>query len=454
MNAHDVLNALDVADEELLGEVEHLRATPRKKKASPYIWFAAAACLCLLCCGGWLLAKQKDTTPSQPDIQIMVPSTHRDETTSEPSTTHIPTESASVSPTEEIILLDPSYIGGNGIMEEDASRQLCIFSHELTEENLPFGALPKGPEWMRLSAYTLPSFLEENTQSTIYITVTTSLPGNLVDVTIGEQRSLSPYRLPDEPEYFYWNGVTFALAWYPTVDKNLQPTEMLYAEARVNDCFCIFSLRTSEDTRSQNEADFIQVLQSFAESSIHFDALCAAIFPEPTVGLSHEAILKTEPYGKYFLTQIPEGFTEETMELQYLIHSDTFPPLASSLFGTWTRGYDELFWRVSAFAEEDTHRLTHAGETERYDMSLYPIPRADSVPEELREVVDNPIFYAEELSPELIWARAYKSGEQGDSNGWRMSFSVLYGDTVVTVRSKGVDPDWLYTQLLSIRKDS
>ena len=100
-------------------------------------------------------------------------------------------------------------------------------------------------------------------------------------------------------------------------------------------------------------------------------------------------------------------------------------------------------------AEEDKQRLTHTEETERYDLSLYPIPRADSVPEELREVVDNPIFYAEELSPELIWARAYKTGEQGDSNGWRMSFSVLYGDMVVTVRSKGVDPDWIYKQLAS-----
>jgi hypothetical protein len=331
-------------------------------------------------------------------------------------------------------------------MEEDSSRQLCIFTHELTEENLPFGALPKGPEWMRLSAYTLPS-LEENTRSTIYIIVTTSLPGNLVDVKIGEQRSLSPYRLPDEPEYFYWNGVTFALAWCPAVDRNLQPTEMLYAEAKVNDCFCIFSLQTSEDTRSQNEADFIQVLQSFAESSIHFDALCAAIFPEPTTGLSYEAIPKTEPYEKYFLTQIPEGFTEKTIEWLYSIHSDTL--LASSLFGIWTRGYDELSWCVSMLAEEDKQRLTHTEETERYDLSLYPIPRAYSVPEELREVVYNPIFYAEELSSELIWARAYKSGEQGDSNGWRMSFSVLYGDMVVTVHSKGVDPDWIYRQLVS-----
>ena len=54
-----------------------------------------------------------------------------------------------------------------------------------------------------------------------------------------------------------------------------------------------------------------------------------------------------------------------------------------------------------------------------------------------------------ELSSELIWTRAYKTGEQGDSNGWRMSFSVLYGDMVVTVRSKGVDPDWIYKQLAS-----
>lgn len=83
-------------------------------------------------------------------------------------------------------------------------------------------------------------------------------------------------------------------------------------------------------------------------------------------------------------------------------------------------------------------------------MSLYPIPRASSVPDDLREIVDNPIFSADELTMDAVWARAYTTGESGDSDGWRMAFSVRYGDTIVEVRTKGVDPEWLYQQLVNL----
>ena len=90
-------------------------------------------------------------------------------------------------------------------------------------------------------------------------------------------------------------------------------------------------------------------------------------------------------------------------------------------------------------------------ETENYDLTLYSIPRASSVPDELREIVDNPIFYAEDLTMEAVWARAYKAEESGDSNGWRMKFSVKYDDTVVEIRSKGVDPEWIYQLLVDLK---
>ena len=158
--------------------------------------------------------------------------------------------------------------------------------------------------------------------------------------------------------------------------------------------------------------------------------------------LSHEEALSLEIYGNYFLSQTPIGFAQESIH-HHKSQNEEY------LSGLWTKGLDELYWEVSVLTEEDRARLTHAKETDRYDLSLYPIPRADSVPEELREVVDNPIFYAEELTPELVWAKAYKFDEQSDSSGWRMSFSVLYGDVIIKVRSKGIDPDWIYEQLVS-----
>lgn len=95
-------------------------------------------------------------------------------------------------------------------------------------------------------------------------------------------------------------------------------------------------------------------------------------------------------------------------------------------------------------------RLIHRKEYLRYDLSLYSIPRIASMPTEIWEVVDDPIFYGDELTPDLIWARAYKAGDSGDSTGWRMKFSVLYGDMVIHIRAKAVDPDWVYKQLCNL----
>ena len=118
------------------------------------------------------------------------------------------------------------------------------------------------------------------------------------------------------------------------------------------------------------------------------------------------------------------------------------------LSGLWTKGYDELKWQTTSFTEQDVSRLVSIDETEKYDLSLYPIPRADSVPTELREVVDNPIFIAEELTWDAVCSRAYKTGESGDGNGWRMAFSVKYNNVIVNINAKGVDPEWVYQQLV------
>ena len=263
-----------------------------------------------------------------------------------------------------------------------------------------------------------------------------------VNITIGEQKPFSCYILPEEGKISDCRGIDVILYRYIAPDGTVE----LFAEAKINQCFYTFSMHCTEAILNESQMDFASVIQVFAESSIGLDVLTTihpAKIPEMfDHDLSHEEALSLEAFGSYFLSTIPDDFAEESIH-HYMDQNIEY------LSGLWTRNYDELYWKVSHLTEEDRSRLTHREETQRYDPSLYPIPRADSVPEELREVVDNPIFYAEELSSELIWARAYKTGEQGDSNGWRMSFSVLYEDMVVTVRSKGVDPDWIYKQLAS-----
>ena len=113
-----------------------------------------------------------------------------------------------------------------------------------------------------------------------------------------------------------------------------------------------------------------------------------------------------------------------------------------SLFVYWYTGPDYIDWRVSKTTDYDTRRIVSPGEPEKYEMSRYPIPWADSVPDELREYVSNPVFLAEDLTLEIVQARAYwVDNDHGDTPGWRMRFSVLSGDVVVEADVKGASPE-------------
>ncbi len=106
---------------------------------------------------------------------------------------------------------------------------------------------------------------------------------------------------------------------------------------------------------------------------------------------------------------------------------------------------------ISRLSAEDASRVVDPSKPETYDLRLYPIPRASTVPAELSEIVGNPIFKLEDLTLALVEARAYTLNEAGDDNtGYRMSFSVLYGDVVVRLDVKGAQPGDVLEMLKSL----
>lgn len=157
--------------------------------------------------------------------------------------------------------------------------------------------------------------------------------------------------------------------------------------------------------------------------------------------------LETETLGAYLLAETPRGFRLES--LKRTLEGDI-------LFGIWAKSgaYDEIDWKVSLYSETDANRVTAAADTRNYDMSLYPIPLCDSVPEELRLIVDHPIFSIDELTQDVVNRRAYYVNDSGDTAGARMTFGVLYGEVLVEVTTKGVSPEWLYEQLSSLKSNT
>jgi hypothetical protein len=94
-------------------------------------------------------------------------------------------------------------------------------------------------------------------------------------------------------------------------------------------------------------------------------------------------------------------------------------------------------------------------EREKYDVSLYPIPWAGSVPIEVHYYFQSPVFLAEEMSLEVISARTRWDDNRrhpdpflGDTSGWRTSqFGILYGDVIVKISASGLTAEQIWNML-------
>lgn len=103
-------------------------------------------------------------------------------------------------------------------------------------------------------------------------------------------------------------------------------------------------------------------------------------------------------------------------------------------------GLDYVTVTMRDFAQypEDAKRVVSVEEEERYDITRYSIPLADSVPEALRETVWDPIFRAGELTEQALRLRRLARNEGAeDDAAYFMLFSVLCDETLVQYSIKG-----------------
>jgi len=168
-------------------------------------------------------------------------------------------------------------------------------------------------------------------------------------------------------------------------------------------------------------------------------------FEPPGDDLDLTAAYADPDFGAYLPVDLPSGFTFESA-------TRVNDQEKNSLSALWIKGMGEIHWRVSALGEDDQARITSIADRQNYDLARYPIPRADSVPDELREIVTDPIFRMEDLTLEVVQARADEAADAGDISGPRMRFSVLYGDILVEIRIKGATPEDIFQLLQQIEK--
>lgn len=428
MSKDKVIDSLIGIEDDMVQAVDALRS---KKRRPVWIkWGSLAACLCVL------------ITVLTVYPHLFQGETHNPIDNTDPLNS-VPSHSEGIDkPEGPYIPWIANFNPVNGVM--DAARRYIpgYFTEELNDEELNALQPDKIINGLHWSGYA--GFDGDGQLIDVILTISTTIPDANVYVTITEGGVMRDYIMDMvEPEISVCQNIEYKAYQWVSADKSV----LLAADAKINGYGFAFTLEVNKQDIEQAKVDLSRILECFAyyaDGSPDLTTIVADSIPEWfDKSLSHHEALEDPDYGAYMLPIIPNGFAPESIR-RYKDQN------ADYLSGLWTSGYDELRWKVYTISEADKVRLTSVEDTVKYDLSLYPIPRASSVPDELREIVDNPIFDAGELTMDAVWARAYKTGESDDSSGWRMAFSVRYGDIIVEVRTKGVDPEWVYMQLMEM----
>ena len=404
--------------------IEAAAKKPRVKKSVWHRWAAMAACFCLLLAMIGVvpnLVQKPVVTPH--DITESTHQTDPIQAEGEDSTAPVTTPwDAYFNEVCTLVSADRAYIQ-------------AIFTEELDDADL--NALKPG-HWfddMACSGYAV--FDNHGNLLDVILEVDTVTVRMMADL-------FQPYRMQPEDLVVSKCGEVEYYIWQYSNEDHV----ILGADASINGQAVSFMLETTLEEMEQAKVTFQRVLAFFAHYGQDKPDL-SAIMPDEIPELTDQVFnslkeAQAEPdFGRYLPSELPAGFEESAIR-RFQFQN------ANYLSAMWSGGMNSLSWVVRSCTTEDANRLTAVQELENYDLSLYPIPRAESIPDELYEIVNDPIFKAEELLLEAVYRRAYKVQDAGDTEGWRMNFSVLYGDILVSVNAKGVDPEWVYQHLIDL----
>ena len=124
---------------------------------------------------------------------------------------------------------------------------------------------------------------------------------------------------------------------------------------------------------------------------------------------------------------------------------------SNNLFITWSSypTFDVINWNISKANNRDRELIVSPDEREKYDLSLYPTPWMDSVPEDIFEFVMQPTFLAEDLTLDMVRARVIHS-RSGSGDTVQIQLNVLYGDIIINVTTTGLSPEQVWDMLVGL----
>ncbi len=153
-----------------------------------------------------------------------------------------------------------------------------------------------------------------------------------------------------------------------------------------------------------------------------------------------QAAKEMERIGGYVPEKLPSGYQFESARGSSPANSYLDMSLC------WCKGMDDIRLHITEFYavasmpkdvyETFQKRIVDPAKPETYDVSLYEIPYADTVPREYFEVFDHPVFKESDFSLEMVEARMKSIPDAGDTDTPSGNYAELY-DSGIMVEFSG-----------------
>ena len=180
-----------------------------------------------------------------------------------------------------------------------------------------------------------------------------------------------------------------------------------------------------EDTDSMKQGSTQDLNQKVGQAAV------TEALKDTRVDITETEARQLTTIGKYIPTTLPAGYVWESGKT-YAEGEDSTGAYVSL---NWSRGMDSIHLTISTVEYEDL-LLTDVTAKETYDVHLYEIPYAETVPAEYREIFNEPIFTEADFTLEIVEKRIKSVADLGDTDTPRGQCAVLYEEGVL-VRFNG-----------------
>lgn len=169
-----------------------------------------------------------------------------------------------------------------------------------------------------------------------------------------------------------------------------------------------------------------------------------------TIELSENELYSNPMFGDYLPKKIIKGYKFDSATIADFTGNEDKG--RTTLLLNYTLNYNYIMIRVEKAVNVNLEQYVDVKDTKKYDIVNYPIPHAESIPDDLYYTMNYPIFKAEDITKDVIGLRKVVYNELGEGSNTEKTtyrFSIQCGDYIIEYYIKGSNTNAIFDMVKS-----